>query len=429
MGETVAEEEYTGISSSETLRENSKEWASSFTVDGVPYAASIFWESLQNVDAPFLDAKEAAENVLIGADLFCVKHGKSPQLGLAISTQGFKKGMNVAAVTAATALSDATSLLAVFKVDAGYWYLCIRNDVILSDGDVLFVKEDDAKEQFMSMLSVPDWSKKIAPAEWGIDETEQKNISEVFATGLDTKLEKINALRGTELAIVVVLSIVVGIFLINYLSKLLFTAPTPEQKVITRRAQKKVVTEVVQVVPAPWESLIDPAWMVDNCREKILSLIKISTPGWTNTGVACTQSSAVTSWRREFGRLSWLELALAYSGLTFTNKSVDANANTVTVSLPFSQAKKINSAPKKTAVELRNMINDLFQTLNLSISLANGSVRLGDKTYSYIKFKMNSKYDPEVWKTLLTKFSGLQINTILYNKGTWNYEGTIYVQQ
>ena len=214
---------------------------------------------------------------MVGADLFCVKHGKSPQLGLAISTQGFKPGMNVAAVAAATALSDATSLLAVFKVDAGYWYLCIRNDVILSDGDVLFVKEDDAKEQFMSMLSVPDWSKKIAPAEWGIDETEQKNISEVFASGLDAKLEKINALRGTEFAIVVILSIIVGVVLVNYISKLFFTAPTQKTQVITRRAQKKVVTEVEQVIPAPWESLIDPVWMLDNCRDKIQSLIKIST--------------------------------------------------------------------------------------------------------------------------------------------------------
>ena len=179
----MAEEEDSALDlSAEPSRENSKEWASSFTVDGVQYAASIFWESLQNVDAPFLDAKEAAENVLVGADLFCVKHGKSPQLGLAVSSQGFKKGMNVAAVTAVTSMSDASSLLAVFKVDAGYWYLCVRNDVILSDGDVLFVKEEDAKEQFMSMLSVPDWSKKIAPAEWGIDETEQKDISEVWTS-------------------------------------------------------------------------------------------------------------------------------------------------------------------------------------------------------------------------------------------------------
>lgn len=54
----MAEEEDSALDlSAEPSRENSKEWASSFTVDGIQYAASIFWESLQNVDAPFLEAK------------------------------------------------------------------------------------------------------------------------------------------------------------------------------------------------------------------------------------------------------------------------------------------------------------------------------------------------------------------------------------
>lgn len=421
-------QEDSDILETDSFRENSKEWASSFTVDGVQYAASIFWESLQNVDAPFLDAKEAAENVLVGADLFCVKHGKSPQLGLAVSSQGFKKGMTVAAVTAVTAMSDASSLLAVFKVDAGYWYLCVRNDVILSDGDVLFVKEEDAKEQFMSMLSVPDWSKKIAPAEWGIDETEQKDIAEVFASGLDTKLEKINALRGTELLIVVVLSIAVGAWLIMFISKTFFTTKPQQNVVITRRAQKKVVVEVEKVVPAPWESMIDPVWMLDNCRKTILSLEDISTPGWTNQGVTCTQANAVTSWRRVFGRLSWMEMSLTHSGLTFANKTIDNAGTGVTASIPFQKIKKVNSMPKYSISELHNIINDLFQSLNLSISISDKSLRLGDKTYTFLTFSIVSNYDPEIWKQMLTKFSGLEINNILYNNGTWKYEGRIYAQ-
>jgi uncharacterized protein YneF (UPF0154 family) len=423
----VAEEENNDVDI-DSLRENSKEWSSSFTVDGVQYAASVFWESLQNIEAPFLDAKEASENVLIGADLFCVKHGKSPQLGLCLSSQGFKKGMNVAAVAAVTSMSDASSLLAVFKVDSGYWYLCVRNDVILSDGDVLFVKEEDAKEQFMSMLSVPDWSKKIAPAEWGIDETEQKDIAEVLASGLDSKLEKIKALRGTELLIVVVLSIVVGIWLIMFISKTFFTTKVQENIVITRRAQKKVVAEVTKVIPAPWESMVDPKWMLESCRKSILSLVNISTPGWTNMGVTCTPSSTVTSWRREFGRLSWIEMSLTDSGLTFANKSIERNGNLITVSVPFQKVKKVNSMPKKTVSELYNMINDLFQSLNLSISLSDGSMKSGEKMYYFVTFKILSQYDPEIWKAMLTKFSGLEINNIFYHNGNWNYEGTIYVQ-
>ncbi len=407
---------------------NSKEWASSFTVNGVQYAASVFWESLQNIEAPYMDAKEAAENVLVGADLFCVKHGKSPQLGLATASQGFKKNMNVAAVTAVTSMSDVSSLLAVFKVDSGYWYLCIRNDVILSDGDILFVKEDDAKEQFMSMLSVPDWGRKIAPEEWGIEETEQKSIEEVFAGGLDTKLEKINALRGPELLIVIVLSLAAGAWLIMYISSTFFETKTQQNKVVTRRAKKKVVKKVAKVIPAPWESMVDPVWMLDNCRQSILSLTSISTPGWSNQGVTCMPSGAMTSWKRNFGRLSWIELSLAYSGLTFANKTIDDRATQVTVSIPFQDVKKTTSLPKKTIPELRNMINDLFQAINLSIRTSVGKVSLGGKVYQSINFVINSTYDPEVWSKMLTKFSGLKINNIRYNNGVWNYEGTIYAQ-
>ena len=409
-------------------RDTSKEWASSFTVDGVQYAASVFWESLQNVEMPFLDAKEASENVLVGADLFCVKQGKSPQLGLAVSSQGFKKGMDVAAVTAITAMSDSSSLLAVFKVDAGYWYLCIRNDIILSDGDVLFVKEEDAKEQFMSMLSVPDWSKKIAPEEWGIDDTEQKNISEVFAQGLSTKLEKINALRGSELLIIIVLSIAVGAWLITFIINTFFETKTQENKVITKRAQKKVVQKVEKVILAPWETLIDPVWMLDTCRENILAVSSIVTPGWTNEGITCMPSGIATGWRRNFGRLSWIEMSLSYSGLNISNKQIDKDARTVTVSIPFGSPKKIKSPPKHSSYELRNMINDLFQAINLSIRLNDGTASAEGRSYKTLDFMIDSKYDPNIWKEMLTKFSGLKVNNIRYNNGVWNYEGTIYVQ-
>lgn len=207
-----------------------------------------------------------------------------------------------------------------------------------------------------------------------------------------------------------------------------FATKTQENKVVTRRAKKKVVKEVEKIVPAPWESMVDTTWLLDNCRNSIQSLVAISTPGWKNGGVTCSASGAVTSWKREFGRLSWIEMSLSYSGMTFTNKSIDDRGNTVTISMPFQSVKKVNSIPKKTISELRNMINDLFQTLNMSISLSNGKVKAGNKVYNFLNFRINSKYDPEIWKPMLTKFSGLKVNNIRYNNGVWNYEGTIYVQ-
>lgn len=115
--------------------------------------------------------------------LFCIKQGKAPQFGICVSKQGYKSGELVGAISAASALDGLSSFVAVFKVNTGWWYICVRNDIILSDGDMVFVNEEDAKTQFMSMLAVPDWEKKIAPAEWNIDGTEDIDLTELMKKG------------------------------------------------------------------------------------------------------------------------------------------------------------------------------------------------------------------------------------------------------
>ena len=129
-------------------------WGTNIELDGVTYATSLFWQPLQNKDDPFTEVGEASEGVMEGADLFCIKQGKAPQFGICASKEGYKSGENVAAVTLATAMADRSSFVAVFKVDNGWWYTCIRNDIILSDGDMLFLNEQEAKDQFLSMLAV-----------------------------------------------------------------------------------------------------------------------------------------------------------------------------------------------------------------------------------------------------------------------------------
>ena len=174
--------------------------------------------------------------------------------------------------------------------------------------------------------------------------------------------------------------------------------------------------------------MVDPVWFLDICRENILAVTSIPTPGWTNEGVTCSTTGIVTSWRRNFGRFSWIEMALSYSGLNFSSKQIDKDSRSVMVTIPFNDAKKIKSAPKHTSAELRNIINDLFQAINLSIKLDDGTVSSEGKSYKILKYSINSMYEPNIWKEMLTKFSGLRVNNIRYNSGVWNYEGTIYVQ-
>ena len=178
-------------------------WGTSITVDGQTYATSLFWQPLQNQEEPLTEVTEASEGILEGADLYCIKPGKAPQFGICVSQEGYKSGQVVAAIALSTALADRSSFIAVFKVSSGWWYICVRNDIILSDGDMLFLKEEDARNQFESMLAVPDWGRKIAPPEWGIEETEYPDLSKLMQRGAKAKLQKIKGLRGSKLILVV----------------------------------------------------------------------------------------------------------------------------------------------------------------------------------------------------------------------------------
>lgn len=410
-------------------KEEAKAWGTSFESGGVAYAASLFWQPLQNRDEPYTEIIEASENVLEGADLFCLKPGKSPQFGLCVSYQGYKKKMPAAAVTVATALSDRSSFIAVFKVNNGWWYVCARNDIILSDGDMLFLNEEDAKEQFMSMLAVPDWGRKIAPAEWNIDETEPTFVEQLLERGIESKLQKVHALRGPKLFAVVAAVGIIGVWLVSTLINSIFLAP-PKKPIIAPTPMKRIEPAPPPPEPKPWENIQDPQSVMQKCFEATQQIVQIVTPGWKLEGITCTPTSLVTSWKREIGRISWIDKALDSSGVTFSSRSIAPNGNNIIVSVPITNIKTLNSPPEKNAVDLVNTLNDLFQAIQMPINMTTESwTSPQQNVYKSVKFSFNSNHDPLQWNDLLMKFSGLKINNIKYdiNNHTWNYEGAIYV--
>ena len=138
----------------------------------------------------------------------------------------------------------------------------------------------------------------------------------------------------------------------------------------------------------------------------------------------------VTSWRREVGRISWIDKALETSGVTFSSRSISPSGTNVIVSVPIRDIKKLNSPPERNAVDLVNTLNDLFQAIQMPISMSNETWTSPQKNiYKSVKFSFSSNHDPRQWLDLLMKFSGLKITTIKYdtNSSNWYYEGAIYV--
>ena len=403
-------------------------WGTNIELDGVTYATSLFWQPLQNKDDPFTEVGEASEGVMEGADLFCIKQGKAPQFGICASKEGYKSGENVAAVTLATAMADRSSFVAVFKVDNGWWYTCIRNDIILSDGDMLFLKEEDARDQFMSMLAVPDWGRKIAPPEWGLEDTEYPDLAQLLQRGAKGKLQKIKALRGTKLIAVIAVSGIIGFWLLSSIISSIFFSP-PKRPIIAP-VQPKIVKPVEEPPEIkPWETLNNPTEILLQCKQGIDALIKVMPPGWKIGGLSCSSAGITTFWTREVGRITWVDQALNRSGINFSGRSISDDGNTVLVSVPLNEIHQISSPPRYYSVDLMNVINDLFQAIGQQITLTSFSYTSPrNNIYRSVQFSFTSKQNPMVWNDLLTKFSGLEINNIKYDvtSENWQYEGAIY---
>lgn len=425
-----------------------RSWSSTTVVNGATYATGLFWQPLQNKDDPYTEIEESAEGILEGADLFALKPGKSVQFGVCSSPDGYKKGLPSLAVAVATALGDKSSLLAVFKVDNGWWYCCIRNDILLSDGDMLFLKEDDAKEQFLSMLAVPDWGRKIAPAEWKLEDVQSMDLDSLVANGVRARLQKIKTLRGPKLYAILTVSALVGFWLIStFVTDVLFA---PKKKpMIVAPVKPKVVQPVVQKpVPMPWEKLKVPEEVLLLCYRDIMNIVKIMPPGWMLGGLNCSSTGATASWRRQVGRIAWVDKALNESGIKFSSRSVSGDGGTLIANTSFKVSER-NSPPEYRNIELKNIINDLFQTLDAKISLSDASVTIQPPPQpkssgpvakkqpkpqpiivKMVKYSFSAAQNPLVWKDILTKFSGLEVTNIKYDNvsAIWHYEGVIYVK-
>ena len=107
---------------------------------------------------------------------------------------------------------------------------------------MLYKNEEDAKRTFLSMMAVPDWGRRIAPAEWGIEGTEELDIADVFDGTPKIKLSKLksdfNIKTIAILALVIVLIAWGGFALLSHFSD--------TEEIIEEVAPPPVVKPVVE---------------------------------------------------------------------------------------------------------------------------------------------------------------------------------------
>ena len=414
------------------------------TVDDQKYAVGLMWQPVQNIDDPNPEIRETMDSEP-DADLYCLRQTSVFQYGVGRSSLGHRSGMPSLAASVAASLSQYESFCAVFQVEEGWWFVAVRNSLILAEEDVLFATEEEAQRAYSSMMAVPDWDACIVPAEWDIDGTIQKSLVELVAKARKVRLQEANAARRTYFLLfiaVVILAALAGLImvLVN-----LWRSVFPPQTI-----QPVQVPQVIQPVAPepesqkPWEKLVDTKPLIEKCWGDIYQIKSIAFPGWKIGLITCTKEGITTTWTKQGkeGFLSWMRFGI--KEYEFTDLTVDVSGNTAVGNVAFSGIPVVGSVPTLTPTELQDDLAEIQQSTGLNLQFnqqvyldppnrPDGSRPPNQKSYTYFTFATNSDYTPWEWIQFFEKFSGFELTKIEYNPSNdlttkWRYEGRIYAK-
>ena len=408
-------------------------------VAGKVYAVGLFWQPVQEEKNYLKEIKATVQTVVTTANLYCLKKGAATQYGLGSTSAGHKSGMLSGASGIANALRDKSSAICVFKIKEGWWFITIRNNLILSEEDTVYTDENDAKEAFESMLSIPDWGYKIAPAEWGIEETTEMSAEDLLGRGQAIELKKIDSNTTKNLMIIAL----IGLFGWWYYQKQQEKAEL-KRKLLEKKRQEEIRKAMPPPPPpppppAPWEMLVDPEDFAKKCTILIVNSTG-TVPGWELNNSSCKEKQLSATWKRSYGTAGWIFEAQKFGVLPKDMKlsASDSAYNTVLGVLQIPDMKRVYSKPNLEKGDIQKKLNGIFHSLKLTgLKLENKNTVVKDPknpsysaTYPYTSFKFTDvAYRlPLGWVKLLKDVGAVEVDTISWNgkKKNWEYSGKIY---
>lgn len=425
------------------------------TIRKVKYAVGLIWQPLQDPDNPSPEIREAMESD-IDSDLYCLRITSTPQYGLGKTSIGHHSGELSLAAMVASSLSDKTSVCAVFKVDEGWYFLAVRNDLILSENDVLFKSEEDAQDAFFSMMAVPDWDLRIAPPEWNIEGAETRNIESVIRDArIKVRLEQLTGVRRNQVLLLIGI-VLVGIFLVVVYSMFSYLKPTIQ---IEEKIEPIPIPDIIKPVeptpekPKPWEKIPDTKIFSNKCWNNAYQLKSLNIPGWRMGIVTCTYNALTTNWiKGDSGvwpnqpRIGWIKSALDEYKLSNVNIKINSDGSSANGQVVFYDIPLIASVPVYTEQELWEELTDIKQAAQLNLSFQRKSVLEppnnpdgtkpeNQQEFVFFDFSITSPFTPFEWQSFFDKFPGLELIKIEFNPisdskdvNKWKYDGRIYAK-
>ena len=418
-------------------------------IDGQKYAVGLLWQPIQRNDDPLSEIRETIESEA-GADLYCWRSTvQVSQYGIGKTAYGHRDGMPSLAATVASGLANYSSYCGVFKIDEGWWFIAVRNDLILSEEDVLYTTEEEAMRAFTSMMAVPDWELKIVPTGWSLEGTEHTELSELVNRGHKIRLQEINAERKTKILLVFAIAIIVAIVALIFWVVQIWNRVWQQSTPIQPQKEPEYIQPIQPTPekPQPWEKMVDTKAFIQTCWNNVYQLKSIVIPGWDMNMITCTPESINTSFSRKQGALlSLIRFALEEYQFTTLVVELSQDGNSATASISIPNVPMVASKPTWTVAQLQEDISELKistpalqgfsftqQQMLDPPNRPDGSRPANQKVYTYFQFQVTSEYTPWEWISFFEKFTGLELLKMEFNPSNdanvqWKYEGRIYAK-
>ena len=425
------------------------------TIRKIKYAVGLVWQPLQDPDNPTPEIREAMETDT-DSDLYCLRITSTPQYGLGKTSLGHRSGELSLAAMVASALSDKTSICAVFKVEEGWYFLAVRNDLILSENDVLFKTEQEAEDAFYSMMAVPDWDLKIVPQEWRIEGTVSRSIESIIRDArTKVRLEELGAKKRNQVLLFIGIILVIVFVLIFYSMLTVFTPVIQTEEKIEPIPIPEIIrpVEPTPEKPKPWEKIPETRAFLNKCWNNAYQLKALNIPGWSLGIISCSNTALTTSWSRgdtriwkNQPRIAWIKSALNEYKLTNVNLKVNNDGASANGLVVFYDIPLVAYVPIYTEQQLWEELTDIKQAAQLNLTFQrhtvldppnnpDGSKPDHQQEYVFFVFSITSPFTPFEWMTFFEKFPGLELTKIEFNptsdskdQNKWKYNGRIYAK-
>lgn len=409
--------------------------AGTVTVGRRAYAVGLYWENSPSGRVAQA-AREAASQPGQKAEFYAAragtKEGRVPQFGLGQAAAGHKNGMP--SFAACLANQQPGSWAGAFRMREGTVVTVVRDELIVPDGDQLFVNETEARDRLLQEIGFGGLAKVFAPEAWAIAGSDTMPVSLLMDERRDVVLRSVHVSKS-----MILFGILGGVLLLAVIGGAWYYQAQQAAEETARAEQEqaeKIRQEFLKhlpghetgpVYPPPvkyWEKKPLPLTVVESCRAG-LGKISLAIAGWKMNSLKCDGQVISTTWGRTGG------ISAPPPGSTVDPSAGTASLN---VTLPKLESRGPENLENPSEITRRYLIQNWPGSIAQAPDDPPPAPPPGYQgpwnppQTPWVKRSFTVTV-PELPSSLPVFFGGLPgtiINSLSYSGGSWTIEGVIY---